>query len=148
MFQSLQGSKLDSWIFPSPPVEHGMEKSPESLNYKEFLESALAKLFVEENHRAEAETVLRGISCPVGWNARVALAYLKLCGSSIDRIRELIAERHDYRDLVSMAEYERSGPNWALKKTDPKRYMELVNQDWNSHNEWLNRYSRREIQKD
>jgi len=68
---------------------------------------------------------------------RVKIAILKLAGKSPERVRyyTLMACR-DYRDVLSAAEYPNQTGNYDLKKTDPARHDELVEEDKKQYQEW------------
>ena len=114
-----------------------MTKPENKIDYKAVLASALSALFPDPADSESATQILSTISCPRGWNQRVGVAALKICGADLEALQNFVDARHEHRDIVSMAEYPLQSCDWRLRDSDPVRHMELVNQDWENFDAWI-----------
>ena len=109
------------------------------MNQKELLSKKLALLFPDIATRKDARDILGeyGQEEYEQEALRVKLAILKLSGSDLDKIIDLTdAAKHDYRDILSWAEYPRQSKNWSVPEGEKKQ--QLVEQDRAEYQEWLN----------
>ena len=118
-----------------------MANSGNTIDYEAVLASALSALFPDPVDAQSAIQILSTVVCPRGWNQRVSVATLKICGADLDALRKFVDARHEYRDVVSMAEYPLQGRDWTLRNSDPARHRELVNQDWENYKAWIEHMS-------
>ena len=109
-------------------------KPNKQMNQKELLSKKLDILFPDIAARKDAIDILSEYRQE---GLRVKLAILKLSGSDLDKIIDLTdTAKHDYRDILSWAEYPRQSKNWSIPDGDKKQ--QLVEQDSAEYQEWLN----------
>lgn len=109
------------------------------MNQKELLSKKLDLLFPDIATRKDARDILGeyGQEEYEQEALRVKLAILKLSGPDLDKIIDLTdAAKHDYRDILSWAEYPRQSKNWSLSDGEKKQL--LVDADKVEYQEWLN----------
>ena len=70
--------------------------------------------------------------------ARIHLAALKLAGGDVDRlIAQIAVATHDWRDVVTAAEYPAYAKQRSPKSLSSERRQEIIQADWNQYHEWL-----------
>ena len=114
---------------------------PMLIDHHAILARKLRVLFPEEDARAEAVALLALYGAEVHEREpeRVHLAVLKLSGFDLEAMRtNLDLARHDYRDVLMMAEYpaQASRPTWAMAPDSPE-LKALMEEDRRQYAAWL-----------
>jgi hypothetical protein len=75
---------------------------------------------------------------PVG--PRVYLAILKLANGNLEKLSEQTKVAiHDFRDVLSIAEYPRYTKEIGFDRAKGKVEQEIIAEDWEQYQEWLER---------
>jgi len=109
------------------------------IEYKTLVKRVLDKLFPSAEERKQATDVLVKYG-GASWQPeedRVRLAILKLAGKSLDQIQYYTVQAcRDYRNVLASAESPHQMANPYIRKNDPDRYAELVEEDKKQYREW------------
>ena len=107
--------------------------------YKTVVKKILDKLFPSVDERKQVAEVL-GKYGGASWQPeedRVRLAILKLAGRNLDQIQYYTVQAcRDYRNVLASAESPNQMANPFLRKNDPDRYAELVEEDKKQYRDW------------
>jgi hypothetical protein len=109
------------------------------VEYKVILKNVLEKLFPSPDELEKVNEVL-GKYGGASWQPegdRVRLAILKLAGKNLEQIQYYTLQAcRDYRNILASAESPNQMANPYIRKNDPDRFAELVEEDKKQYRDW------------
>ena len=105
-------------------------------DYKTLLPKLMEALFPSIPDRKEAQAILDEYHH--NEKDRVCVGVLKASNGDLAKMRSLVElAMYDWRDLLVEAEFRKSFRKEKLKKSDPKKYRTLEQNEAQEYDEWI-----------